>query len=215
MKGKLITFEGGEGSGKSSVSKFIFQKLKEKKIDCVLTREPGGTENAEKIRNILVNSSDQKLEPLTELLLHYAARSEHYNQFIKPELKKGKIILCDRFYDSTTAYQGYGHRFDLKEVEKIRKLVLGNFKPDLTFIMHIKAEEGLRRANNRLSKQNSSENRYEKMDISFHKRLEKGFLEIAKKEPKRCFIVDASKSLESVCKEVFDVISKKLNKQKS
>lgn len=203
MKGKLITFEGGEGSGKSTVSKFVFEKLKSKKIPCIWTREPGGTPSAEKIRNILVNSSTDRLEPITELLLHYAARAEHYNNFIKPEIEKGRIVICDRFYDSTTAYQGYGHKLDLKKVEKIRELVLGKFKPHLTFIMHIPAEDGLKRAGKRETITKSNENRYEMMDINFHKRLEKGFLAIAKKEPKRCIVIDSRKPLDIVCKEVW------------
>ncbi|MDX1949059.1 MAG: dTMP kinase [Rickettsiales bacterium] len=210
MKGKFITFEGGEGSGKSSVSRYVYEKLRSKKQNVILTREPGGTFNAEKIRAILVNSSDEKLEPISELLLHYAARAEHFNQFILPHLKKNYIVLCDRFYDSTTAYQGYGHKIDLKIINQVRKIVLGNFKPNLTFIMNIKAEDGLKRATSRLSAQASTESRYENMNIAFHKRLEKGFLEIAKKEPKRCLLIDASRKLEVVCDEVIKIIENKI-----
>ncbi len=210
MKGKLITFEGGEGSGKSSVSKFVFENLKSKKISCIWTREPGGTPSAEKIRSILVKTSTDKLEPITELLLHYAARAEHYHNFIKPQMETGTIVLCDRFYDSTTAYQGYGHKLDLKTVEKIKNLVIGKFKPDLTFIMHIPAEDGLKRAGKREVETKSNENRYEMMDIDFHKRLEKGFLAIAKKEPKRCIIVNAKQPLEEVCADVLNKLHKHL-----
>ncbi len=211
----FITFEGGEGSGKSSVSRYVYEKLRQKKSNIILTREPGGTINAEKIRAILVNSSDQKLEPLTELLLHYSARIEHYNQFILPHLKKNYIVLCDRFYDSTTAYQGYGHKIDLKIINSIKKLTLGNFKPDLTLIMNIKAEDGLKRASSRLLAQNSNESRYENMNLAFHKRLEKGFLEIAKKEPKRCFIINANEPLEIVCENAYKKVLEVINSKKT
>ena len=136
-KSCFISFEGGEGTGKSTQSKLLFEYLKKEKIPAILTREPGGTETAEKIREILVTGKANKIIAKTELLLHYAARLDHMEKVILPALSKGKIVISDRFFDSTYAYQGYGHSVDIKMIDKLNQISLGGFKPDVSFIFDI------------------------------------------------------------------------------
>jgi dTMP kinase len=210
MKGKLISFEGGEGSGKSTQAKKLFEYLQSNNIPSLLTREPGGTPSAEKIRNILVTGKLDDLDKLSEVMLHYAARNEHLKKKILPALAEGKIVITDRFYDSTIAYQGYGHKVDLKTIEQVHKLVVGDFKPNLTFIFDIDAEKGLARSGKRHVQENSDENRYENIPLDFHKRLRDGFLAIAKAEPERCMVINAEENIDTLEKQVWSIVNKNL-----
>tara|TARA_Y100001970_G_scaffold266290_1_gene354772 strand:- start:693 stop:1325 length:633 start_codon:yes stop_codon:yes gene_type:complete len=201
-KGKFITFEGGEGSGKSTQIDVLFHKLKNKGIDVLKTREPGGTNVGENIREILVTGKTNDITPLTELYLNSASRKEHIEKLIKPSLDKGKWVLCDRFTDSTIVYQGYAHGLDLKMIKNLNHLIVGKYEPDLTFIFDIHPEIGLKRA----KKINTNENRYEQMDISFHLKIRNSFLEIAKLNKQKYLIIDASLNKERISEDILKTV---------
>lgn len=196
--GKFITFEGGEGGGKTTQLSLLARGLEALDIEVLTTREPGGTAGAEEIRNLLVNGEVDRWEPLSEALLHYAARVEHVEKTVRPALEAGIWVLCDRFADSTVAYQGGGHGLGLDKIKTLQDLTLGSFKPDLTVVLDIDVEEGLARAFNRAA----AEDRYERMDLGFHQRIRAAFLEIADAEPARCVVVDAGPSAEDVHAQV-------------
>jgi len=201
MRYKFISFEGVEGCGKSTQSKLLFEYLKKQNIDAVLTREPGGTKVAEEIRAILVNGDVNKLDGISEILLNFAARRDHVEKLIKPTIKQNQIVITDRFFDSTFAYQGYGYKEDLQIIENIKENSIGNFKPDITFLIDIDVEETLKRVQNR-----EGNNRYEEMDLAFHKRVGEGFLQIAKDNPDRIKIINGKKSIEEIQKEIINII---------
>ena len=204
-KGLFITLEGGEGSGKSTQIKALAALLRDQGYDVVTTREPGGTPEAEKIRDLLVKRDGGNWTPMAEILLLFAARQMHVESLIKPALAVGKIVISDRFTDSTRAYQCYGHGVPLDILEGLNKLSLRGFNPDLTFILDIPVEVGLARAGKRLKGDKSQEDRFENLDVSFHERLRNGFLTIAKNEPARCVVVDATQSVEKIT----DILLKK------
>ncbi len=191
---KFITFEGGEGAGKSTQIRLLAEALKNAGIPCAMTREPGGTPEAEAIRGLLVSGEPSKMDAMTELLLHYAARRDHVTKSIQPKLAEGTWVVSDRFSDSTLAYQGHGHKLGEEVVKKLHKMVLGKFLPHLTFVLDIEVADGIRRAEGR----GAAENRYEKMGHDFHERLRDGFLAIAAAEPKRCVVVNAARSVAEV-----------------
>ena len=204
-RGRFITLEGGEGAGKTTQIKKLKALLEKKGIDVLLTREPGGSDGAELIRNLLVNGDVDRWDPMTEALLHFAARQDHVEKIIKPALEKGIWVISDRFADSTMAYQGYGHGLGADRMSALYDLVLGDFAPDLTVILDLDVETGLKRALSR----SGGEDRYERMDISFHQRLREGFLAIAGKEPDRCIILDANRSEDVVFEVLSDVMTGK------
>jgi dTMP kinase len=189
--GLFITFEGGEGGGKTTQSTLLAEKLAARGIPHLRTREPGGTEGAEQIRNLLVQGECARWEKMTELLLHFAARLEHVEKVVKPALAVGKTVICDRFTDSTLAYQGYGHGLGADIISMVRHLTIGTFQPDLTFILDLSASTGIDRANAR----HGADNRYEQMGLDFHRRVREGFLLIAKENPRRCHVLDASQPI--------------------
>jgi dTMP kinase len=197
MQYKFITFEGVEGCGKSTQSKLLRDYLQEKNNEVILTREPGGTKVAEEIRAILVNGAVNKLDGVTEILLNFAARRDHVERLIKPALQENKIIISDRFFDSTYAYQGYGYGEDLNIIENIKQSSIGDFAPEITFLIDIDVEETLKRVANR-----SDNNRYEDMDLEFHQKVRHGFLEIAKNNHKRFRVIDGRNSIEEIQKEI-------------
>ena len=199
---KFITFEGGEGAGKSTQVKMLSQAFAKAGRKVMATREPGGTDGAEAIRALLVNGAVNKWTAETELLLHLAARCDHINQSIKPCLTSGIDVICDRFTDSTIAYQAYGHGLGAAFVEQMCNLVVGTFQPDLTIILDIAGESGIKRAENR----STAETRYERMGASFHGNVRSGFLEIAKKNPQRCVVISAENDIESVYNQVITTI---------
>ena len=186
-KGHFITFEGGEGAGKSTQTKLLVDYLLSKGQDVVQTREPGGTEGAEAIRSLLVSGDVNRWTPKTEALLMVAARVDHWTKVIRPALDQGKWVICDRFFDSTYAYQGYGHGVNLLTLQNLHEDFLPDSTPDRTYIFDIDPRVGIKRALSR----RGGEDRFEKMDLSFHERLRQGYLDIASANPKRCLVLEA------------------------
>jgi dTMP kinase len=206
--GLFITFEGGEGSGKTTQIKLLAERLKAEGGYVIATREPGGTPEAEKIRSLLVNRDGGDWTPVAEVLLLFAARSVHVEKLIKPALAAGKTIICDRFTDSTRAYQSYGHGLPIETVENINQTTLNGFAPDVTFILDLPVETGLARAGKRLAQDASKEDRFEKLKNDFHERLRQGYLDIAKKNPKRCVVINANQGVEAVAAEIHAQLQK-------
>ena len=204
-KGKFITFEGGEGSGKSTQIDVLLAKLKNEGIDVLKTREPGGTNVGEKIRELLVSGGRNDLTPLSELFLNSSSRKEHIEKLIKPSLDTGKWVLCDRFTDSTLVYQGYAHGLDLEVIRNLNKLTVGEYIPDLTFILDLSPEIGLKRA----KKRNNNENRYEQMDISFHYKIRESFLKIANTDEKKYKIINANLNKNEISEDIFKIVVNK------
>lgn len=201
MRGLFITFEGGEGAGKSTQSRRLKSALEDMGRDVVLTREPGGTPEAEKIRDLLVQRDGGNWTPMAECLLFFAARQMHVETLIKPAIADGKIVICDRFTDSTIAYQGYGHGFDIPTIREVERLTLGGFKPDVTFILDLPVEDGLARSlkqKNSVKGKENTEDRFEKLQSTFHEKLRQGFLDIASQDKARCVVVDARQSADDV-----------------
>ena len=191
-RGSFITIEGGEGTGKSTQAALLGRALGGAGIDAVVTREPGGAPGAEEIRALLVEGDVSRWGPMSEALLHYAARKEHLETTVIPALNAGRWVISDRFADSTMAYQGYGHELGRGAMTRLHQLVIGDFSPDLTVILDLAAETGLERA------EAGNEDRYERMGAEFHRRLRDGFLEIARLDPGRCALVDAGQSIEDI-----------------
>jgi dTMP kinase len=204
--GRFITFEGGEGAGKSTQVRRLADALKGVGVPVCVTREPGGTPGGEEIRQLLVRGAAARWDATTEALLHYAARRDHLQALILPSLAAGTWVLSDRFADSTMAYQGYGHQLGRAPVEQLYALVVGGFRPDLTVILEVPVDDGLRRAAGR----RDGETRYEGMDRAFHERVRDGFRDIARREPKRCHIVDGAASIEDVHAEIRHLVGKHL-----
>jgi dTMP kinase len=197
-RGRFITLEGGEGAGKSTQISRLETDLQGAGIDIVRTREPGGSDGAEQVRKLLVEGDVGRWQPMTEALLHFAARADHVDKVVEPALSTGQWVLCDRFADSTMAYQGYGHGLGAAKINELYQVVLGDFAPDLTIILDLPVEVGLRRTTGR----GGQEDRYERMAVEFHQRLREGFLEIAKAGPERCAVVDATRSVDEVYADV-------------
>lgn len=202
--GLFITLEGGEGTGKSTQIKHLAELLRGKGYDVITTREPGGTPEAEKIRNLLVQRDGGAWTPMAEALLLFAGRVMHVDTLIKPSIALGKIVISDRFADSTRAYQSYGHGYPLDTIERLNTLALGDFKPDLTFILDMPVQDGLARAGKRLANAGSSEDKFERLGLEFHERMRQGYLAIAKSDPERCMVIDASRDLNAISKELAD-----------
>lgn len=217
-RGRFITFEGGEGAGKSTQIELLADRLQEHDLSVVTTREPGGSPSAEDIRKLLVSGSIWRWDPLTELLLHNAARREHVRNLIKPVINRGRWVLCDRFVDSTMAYQGYGHGLGRKVVQDIHRVIADGFMPDLTIILDLPTEVGLARAKERnaavapkseAAGEVRREDRYERMAKPFHRRLRRGFLDIAKRDPKRCRVIDANRDIDSIAADIWTAVAKR------
>lgn len=205
--GKFITFEGGDGTGKTTQIRLFAEFLAaEYGITPLCTREPGGTAEAEKIRALLVQRGGGDWDPLTEVLLLSAARREHLVKKILPALQKGQWVISDRFADSTTAFQGYGMGLPQQQLQNIYREIAGDFMPDMTFILDIDPAEGLRRSGKQLADTDNAaektEDRYERMGLEFHTRLRNGFLEIAQNDPARCRLIDAAQPVETVQAEI-------------
>lgn len=196
--GRFITFEGGEGAGKSTQTQLLADYLRLKGEDVVLTREPGGTDGAEMIRALLVSGDINRWDPLTEALLMISARLDHWNKVISPALQKGKWVICDRFSDSTLAYQGYGRGVNIDFLQKLHQEILPQAIPDRTYIFDIDPKVGIKRALNR----HTGEIRFENMDIDFHERMRQGYLEIAKNDPRRYIIIDALDQVSTIHKTI-------------
>lgn len=204
--GRFITLEGGEGAGKSTQVARLAGWLRSRGHEVVATREPGGSPGAEMIRKLLVEGPAERWDGTTEALLHFAARRDHLRQTVWPALTRGAWVISDRFADSTRAYQGYGHRLDLGTLERLYEAAVGDFRPDLTLILDLPVDAGLARAGAR----RGVETRYESLPREFHERVRDGFLRIAKAEPKRCAIVDASSDVETVAAAITYLVAKRL-----
>ena len=209
----FVTFEGIEGSGKSYQCQKLFKNIKKKNIPVILTREPGGTSGAEKIREVILDdyfhkNSKEKFNKYTDTLLYLAARNEHIENKIKPAIYKKKNIICDRFVDSTLAYQVYGKGVDVNLINSIHKYILGSIKPDLTFVLKVNISKALQRLKKRKKK-----NRYDKFSKSFYIKVQKAFINIAKKNRKRYFVIDNSKDTVETEKVIFNKFMKVLNKR--
>ncbi len=195
MRGRFITFEGSEGSGKSTQINLIRKYLRKKNKEVLFLREPGGVKISEKIRRILLDVKNEKMGDECEMLLYMAARAQMVEEKVLPSLKKGSIVLCDRFLDSTMAYQGYGNGMDANFIKRVGQFVTKGIQPDLTIIFDIGVKKGLLRLNR-------AKDRIEQRALAYHNRVRKGYLAIAKKEPKRIKVIKVNASKEAVHKDV-------------
>ena len=202
MNNLFITFEGGDGSGKSTQVNLLKDYLDNLNFETIKTREPGGTPSAEILRNLLTTGEVEKWTPMSEALLMWASRYEHLIQVIEPALNSGKNVICDRFYDSTYAYQGVAHNLGIDKMEKLKKIIIGDIEPDVTFVLDIDPKVGLKRSLDRPNQ----ENRFESYNIDFHNKIRSAFLEIAKKNKNRCVVVDASLNEQEINNLIITVI---------
>ena len=206
-RGLFLTLEGVEGVGKSTNIEFMTQYLERRGIDYVLTREPGGTQLAEKIRELLLDVHEEHMSELTELLLVFAARAQHIEKLIEPALASGKWVLCDRFTDATFAYQGAGRGLSVEKITQLQSMVQGSLRPDLTIILDLDPAIGMERAKGR-----GELDRFEQEQQSFFLLVRQAYLDIAAAEPDRCKIIDASKPLAEVKSDLIDCLERGLAK---
>ena len=204
-RGKFISIEGVEGAGKSTNIEAIKQYLEEKKIDFVVTREPGGTILAENIRGLLLQVSDEAPAELTELLLIFAARAQHLEKVIQPALESGRWIICDRFTDATYAYQGGGRGLKTSVIAELESMVQDELRPDLTIILDLDPETGLARA-----KERGELDRFENEKNEFFEKVRSAYLDIAISNPDRCFVINAGQSIEQVRADIINLLDKRL-----
>ena len=209
-KGVFITLEGGEGSGKSTQIRLLHQALSAAGKEVLMSREPGGTPQAERIRTILLQRDSGSFDPLTEALLLFAARREHLVDKIWPAIEKGQWVFSDRFADSSRALQGYGMGLSMQVIDSLYQMIAGDFQPDLTFIFDIDPEMGIGRSMRQLdltmNLTEATEDRYERMGLPFHQKLRTGFLEIAKRFPDRCVVIDAAQDVQSIHQQMLEEI---------
>src|SRR3990172_1249253 len=201
----FITLEGPEGSGKTSHIPYLVEYLREKGHIVFPTREPGGTSIGEQVREVIHNLKNVEMHPRTETLLYQAARAQIVEEVIKPRLKAGEIVISDRYYDSTIAYQGYGHQQDLEQVRALVKYATGGLIPDLTILLDVDVEEGLRR-----KKKDNEWNRLDAYTVEFHKRVRAGYLEMVKAEPKRWVVLNAERKWDEVQAKLRKVVENKI-----
>ena len=205
----FITFEGVEGSGKTTQIRRLKRYLTQKGIACKVTREPGGCPIGEKVRKILLDPDHREMVPLSELLLYEASRAQHVKEVIEPLLERGVTVLCDRFSDATIAYQGFGRKLDLGLIQRFNRLSTQRIKPDITFLLDCPSDMGLKRAiqrNQTLKKE--KEERFEREKIQFHHRVRRGYLSIAKQEPHRVKVIDTRQGEEKTFEKIRQIIDK-------
>ena len=204
--GRFITLEGGEGAGKSTQIQVVKDYLLTRGNDVVVTREPGGTSEGQEIRNLLVSGDKDKWSPLSETLLILADRAAHLERVIRPALAEGKYVVCDRFFDSTKAYQGVAGGLGLDVIHNLQQPVLSTTLPDVTFLLDIDPEKGLRRAQER-----GGELRFESKTLAYHRTLRNAFLDFAAQEPDRIFVIDADRDVQAVSADILAVLDERLN----
>jgi dTMP kinase len=207
MTGRFITLEGGEGTGKSTQVKRLAAALEARGLNTLATREPGGSPGAEEIRKLMVEGEPGRWNAITETLLAYAARADHVARTIGPALAEGRWVICDRFSDSTFAYQGTGRGLDRETIRRIDSAVLDDFAPDLTLVLDLDVAIGLGRAHARAG----VENRFEKFGPDFHEKLRQSFLDIARRNPERCRVIDASGTEDQVAEQIFAAIARRFD----
>lgn len=205
----FITFEGPEGSGKTTQVRRLGEWLRARGRNVVVTKEPGGTPLADRIRAILLHP-ESTMDALTELLLYAASRRQHVVEVIRPNLERGAIVLCDRFTDATLAYQGFGRRLDLDKLRMLNDWVTGSLRPDLTLLYDIEENVGLARAHSRNEATSNNEGRLEAEDLRFHRRVREGYLALAGAEPKRFAVIDASGSIDDVFERTLEILRKRM-----
>lgn len=206
MKGLFITFEGCEGSGKSTQSRMLYSYLKRKGLLVIHIREPGGTEIGEQIRKILLNPNNKGMDPTCETLLYMASRAEIVKDIIKPALDENKIVICDRFIDSTRAYQGYGLGVDMKMIEYVGRFVTDNLVPDLTIFLDVATKKGLKRAG-------VVKDRIERRPFTYHLRVREGYLKLVHLEPKRIKIIKVDNNKNKTQKKIRELVDKFLERR--
>ncbi len=209
MRGRFITFEGGEGTGKSTHAATLAARLKALGIGVHLTREPGGSVGAEIIRHVLLSGVAKPLGPEAEAILFAAARDDHLNFAIRPALKRGAWVVCDRFADSTRVYQGVAGNVDLRTIAALERIVVGDTRPDLTFILDVPAEQAMQRAAERRGK--GGADRFENEALHFHEKLRDGFLMLAASEAERCVLIDATASKEDVAAQIWRAVEERFH----
>ncbi|MGG0658019.1 dTMP kinase [Rummeliibacillus pycnus] len=208
MTNKLFfTFEGPEGAGKTTVLKMVVSKLQDEGREVVATREPGGSVIAEEIRQVILNPAHTEMDAKTEALLYAAARSQHFVEKVEPALKQGKVVLCDRFIDSSLAYQGIGRELGIPGVKSINEFAIGDRMPDMTILFDLDPEIGLARINNHKERE---VNRLDVESLAFHQNVRNAYLKLAEEFPERIYIIDASKSLEEVFQSVWKILKNAL-----
>lgn len=207
MRGKFITFEGAEGTGKTLHTKMLCAYLRKKGLEVVHTLEPGSTRVGKKIRNILLDPKNKGMTDLAELFLYLADRNQHVTELIIPNLKKGKIVICDRYYDATVVYQGYGRGISLPIIKKLNQLATKGLKPDLTIVLDVPVKLGLRRA---FRTGPYRGDRIEREKIVFHQRVRKGYQKIAKQEPKRVKVVKTTLTIAQVQQKIKQLVDRVL-----
>jgi dTMP kinase len=206
-RGKLISFEGGEGTGKSTQTRLLKSALEARGKRIILTREPGGSPGAEEIRKLVVEGEPQRWTPLSETLLFIAARADHVARVIEPALARGEWVVSDRFSDSTYVYQGIARGLGIEKVRRLHEAALGSFAPDLTIVLDLDPAEGLKRAGGRGP---GKETRFERFDAEFHQTLRVAFRDIAKAEPKRCVLIDTARPPDVVAADVWRAVEERL-----
>jgi dTMP kinase len=228
-QGKFVTFEGGEGSGKSTHARLLAERLGERGIDVLITREPGGSPFAERLRNVLLDPAVEAHSALSEVLLFYAARADHLDTVIRPALNEGRWVVCDRFSDSTRVYQGHAGKLREQVIEALELLVVTPTRPDLTFIIDVPPEIGLGRAAVRGAGAEAASagkpgparergqaaqallaDRYESRSVDFHRRVREGFLKIAAADPGRCKVINGQRTTEEVAGEIWHAVETQL-----
>ena len=205
----FITLEGIEGSGKTTQIRRLVEFLEDKGVDCVTTRQPGGTQIGENIRSILLDPANSALEPLAELLLYMADRAQHINELIRPALKNGKTVVCDRYFDATMVYQGFARGLSIELIGKLHQLLFDDLKPDVTLLLDLSPQVGLERAWQQLNngQRSGDESRFEAEAVAFHEKVRAGYLELARLEPDRFRIIDAAQTQNEVFAAMRKIVS--------
>jgi len=209
MRGRFITFEGGEGTGKSTQAAFLADRLRTFGLEVVQTREPGGSPGAEAIRHVILSGAAKPLGAETEAILFAAARDDHVRQLIRPSLEQGHWVVCDRFADSTRVYQGVLGNIDMRLIRSLERIAVRDTMPDLTLILDAPAELGLKRATRRRG--NSAADRFETETLEFHTKLRDAYRELAAREPDRCVLIDSSQNTKRVSDAVWSVVNRRLD----